>query len=92
MATRYSVRGLWCNSEWEGIALLSDEINVEEHLYEIGMAFFDSCSKDITDIQILDLENGEILWDAEDDCDCEDDNCDDDCGFDPYLGCYTDDC
>jgi hypothetical protein len=20
------------------------------------------------------------------------DNCDDDCGFDPYLGCYTDDC
>lgn len=22
----------------------------------------------------------------------EDDDCDDDCGFDPYLGCYTDDC
>ena len=20
------------------------------------------------------------------------DNCDDDCGFDPYMGCYTDDC
>jgi hypothetical protein len=25
--------------------------------------------------------------------DCEPDySCDDDCGFDPYMGCYTDDC
>ena len=22
----------------------------------------------------------------------EPDYCDDDCGFDPYMGCYTDDC
>ena len=27
-------------------------------------------------------ESGEPDWD----------DCDDDCGFDPYLGCYTDDC
>ena len=25
-------------------------------------------------------------------CESEYDNCDDDFGFDPYLGCYTDDC
>ncbi len=44
-------------------------------------------------IIIMDAETGEILF-----CDIgvEDDpepyGIDDDCGFDPYLGCYTDDC
>lgn len=30
--------------------------------------------------------------DEEDDEDYEPANIDDDCGFDPYLGCFTDDC
>ena len=29
---------------------------------------------------------------AEDEVDYEPNDIDDDCGFDPYLGCYTDDC
>jgi hypothetical protein len=40
-----------------------------------------------------------VFWDKGDDyiCDTEKDgdffdNCDCDMGFDPYLGCYTDDC
>lgn len=37
-------------------------------------------------------------YDPHDDCDNEDfyydepDWIDDDCGFDPYMGCFTDDC
>lgn len=30
--------------------------------------------------------------DLEQTCDDEPDDIDDDCGFDPYMGCFTDDC
>jgi len=30
--------------------------------------------------------------DEDEDEDCEPENIDDDCGFDPYMGCFTDDC
>lgn len=42
-------------------------------------------------------ENGEevAFFDPENPDECGEpdwDGCDDDCGFDPYMGCYTDDC
>jgi hypothetical protein len=42
-------------------------------------------------------ENGEEIafFDPENPDECGEpdwDGCDDDCGFDPYMGCYTDDC
>lgn len=51
-------------------------------------------TEEIEAIYIIDVDTGEVL--AECKPEVEDygdwDNCDDDCGFDPYLGCYTDDC
>ena len=91
MATKYSVRGLR-NSEWVGIALLSDEIKVEENLYYVGMSLLDACPPEIENVQIVNMDTGEILWDADENVDYGDDDCDNDMGFDPYLGCYTDDC
>lgn len=45
-------------------------------------------------VVIMDCETGEILWDIdeEDEPDYEPADIDDDCGFDPYMGCFTDDC
>lgn len=43
---------------------------------------------------ILNTQTGEVVWDAErDEPDDEDsDDCDYEVGYDPYLGCFTDDC
>lgn len=48
----------------------------------------------VSDVCVVDDETGEVFWSFLLDCQPpeEPDNCDDDCGFDPYLGCYTDDC
>jgi hypothetical protein len=44
-------------------------------------------------VAVVDGLTGEVLWDA---CSAaeydEPANIDDDCGFDPYLGCFTEDC
>ena len=41
-------------------------------------------------------EKSKAIWDSVDDQEDEEwdepDNIDDDCGFDPYMGCYSDDC
>lgn len=46
------------------------------------------------DVMIMDTQTGEIVWDAEVEDDAYDEpaDIDDDCGFDPYLGCFTDNC
>lgn len=47
------------------------------------------------EIVCCNAETGEVIFIArahDDDCVEEIDDCDYDCGFDPYLGCFTDDC
>ena len=53
-------------------------------------------ARDVKQILITDSNTGELLATCAPDADF-DDNCNswsynEDCGFDPYLGCYTDDC
>lgn len=44
-------------------------------------------------LDVFDAETGEVVWCHTDDT-WQDEPAwiDDDCGFDPYMGCYTDDC
>ena len=46
------------------------------------------------DLAIVNIVTGEIVWNAADaqEYDYEPADIDDDCGFDPYMGCYSDDC
>ena len=45
-------------------------------------------------VAIVREETGEIIWDNDESYQEEEywNDPDDDCGFDPYMGCYTDDC
>lgn len=88
MATKYSAQ--WSkDGNTESIALFSDAVP-----REVMVDFIDSlwanCADDICYCNVIDMDTGEIIYDR--DSWDEPDNCDDDCGFDPYLGCYTDDC
>ena len=88
MATKYSAQ--WSKGgNTEGIALFSDEVP-----HEVLVDFIDSlwanCADDISYCNVIDMDTGEVIhdrdgWDEPADID-------DDCGFDPYMGCYTDDC
>lgn len=61
--------------------------------------FCDALSYEIdncTAVEAIDLETDSVVYgiykeEEPEDEGLEFDNCDDDCGFDPYLGCYTDD-
>lgn len=52
--------------------------------------------QDIECLYIIDTDTGELLATCEPDEEQQDNyddwDYDEDCGFDPYLGCYTDDC
>lgn len=50
--------------------------------------------EEIEAVYIIDSDTGELLAECKPEVDDyhDWDNCDNDCGFDPYLGCYTDDC
>jgi hypothetical protein len=44
-------------------------------------------------IRVLNMETGEVIFDWDDEHSSWDDwGYNEDMGFDPYLGCYTDDC
>lgn len=90
---KYSAR--WCKiseggSKGKCVALFSDDVP-----FEILRDFVDSLwtqnYEDTRWIDIIDMKTGKIIYDR-DNLENETDNCDDDCGFDPYMGCYTDDC
>lgn len=95
--TKYSVSVLlW--DEWEGFALFSDKVSIED-IVQFCIKEFEHNNQIILgdNIVITDMETGEILWDYNSDYSFIDPDSmlladDDDCGFDPYLGCYTDDC
>ena len=81
---------------WESIALFSDKVSFESMGAFIGAEF--ECGNSLCapcdGIRVVDLTTGEIVLEAEvDDAeDYEPTDIDDDCGYDPYLGCFTDDC
>ena len=93
--TRYSVEIL-VNGEWEGLALFSDKADIHameifcNEQFEIGNNFSAPCDN----IRCLDMETGELIFDYLDEHNWDDEpaDIDSDCGFDPYMGCFTDDC
>lgn len=95
MSTRYSVQ-IHRIEGWESIALFADTVSLEAMGAFIAAEF--QCGNSLDNpcdaIQVLDMETGEIILsaDVENHLDDEPDWIDDDMGFDPYLGCYTDDC
>ena len=75
---------------------------VFDEMVEAGKAMFVNPMLSVENIAIVDDTTGEVLWDAcsedepafidDDPCDIEWDDHYYDMGFDPYMGCYTDDC
>lgn len=99
MATKYSVRICFKGKDSESVALLADTIPHEcivdfvDSLWANGVDWQDGkCNLNWVDC--IDMDTGEVVYDRNswDEPDLFDDDCDNDCGFDPYLGCYTDDC
>lgn len=88
MATKYAANW-YKNGAREGIALFSDEVP-REVLVDFVDSVWANCAGDIQRVEMVDMDNGEVIHDKEDGD--APDNCDDDCGFDPYMGCYSDDC
>ena len=87
MATKYS--GRWCrDGASESIALFSDKVSVDS-LQDWVDSIWDN-HENLDWVDVIDMDTGEVVADRY--SFDEVDNCDDDCGFDPYLGCYTDDC
>jgi len=88
-------------SEWQNVATFDELvvdmdiiINTAFHLAE-KLVENDECF--VQDVCVTDTETGEVFWAYQWDCKriqnyLEPADIDNDCGFDPYLGCYTDDC
>lgn len=93
--TKYSC-DIHTAEDWESIALFSDKVSFEAMgacvgaELECGNSLYAPCDA----IRVVDITTGEIVLEVEvgDSEDYEPANIDDDCGFDPYLGCFTDDC
>lgn len=86
--TKYSMEVLDKeNNEWTPVALFSDIVPTDV-LHEMCNAMWD-CVEGAAQVAVIDMDTGEVV--AENDVEVWDD-CDNDCGYDPYLGCFTDDC
>ena len=92
MATRYSMNVLDAETnEWEGIALFSDLFTTEA-LKAVGRSTWEEI-EGAANLAIVDMDTGEAVFDAVDDAALDLDwGYNEDCGYDPYMGCYTDDC
>lgn len=93
--TKYSIRFAINYGTFEEAALFSDWVPAMTLVN-----FCDDLSNEIdncTAVEAIDLETNSVVYGIYEEEEPEDeglefDNCDNDCGFDPYLGCYTDDC
>lgn len=95
MATKYSVRICFKGKDSESVALLTDTIPNEciidfvDSLWAHGVEWQDD-KCDLNWVDCIDMDTGEVVYDRN--SWDEPDLFDDDCGFDPYMGCYTNDC
>ena len=96
MATKYSARWRWEGKDSESVALFSADVPQEVLVDFVDSLWANAANwqagegEDLRWVDCIDMETGEVIaersdWD-------EPANIDDDCGFDPYMGCYTDDC
>lgn len=86
--TLYSV-SYFCDGEETPCALFSDTTPEE-----VIMTFCDALCDAVvgcTCVRMTNLDTMLMVYEVTP-CDPEPWGIDDDCGFDPYMGCYTDDC
>lgn len=91
MATRYSMEV--CDAEtgeYTPVALFSDIVPADV-LHELCVTLFEN-TEGASTVLCVDMDTGEVVAEAAEPDYEEPDWIDDDCGFDPYLGYYTDDC
>lgn len=87
--TLYSV-SYFCGNEETPCALFSDTVPEDvimtfcDDMLESGV---DNCDR----VRMTNLDTMQMVYEVTP-CDPEPWDIDDDCGFDPYMGCYTDDC
>ena len=92
--TKYSIRFAINYGTFEEAALFSEWVPAMTLVN-----FCDDLSNETdncTAVEAIDLETGAVVYGIYEEEEPEDeglefDNCDNDCGFDPFLGCYTDD-
>ncbi len=91
MATKYSMEV--CDAEtgeYTPVALFADFIPADV-LHDMCVAMLDHIEGAST-VLVVDMDTSEVIAEAAEPDYDEPDFCDYDCGFDPYMGCYTDDC
>lgn len=72
-----------------GCKPLNEIIDFIEHIYSDDTMF---CGKYVQKVIATDTKTGELIAECEPDDPYDDWNYNEDIGYDPYLGCYTDDC
>lgn len=85
---------IWTAADgWEKIAIFDP--TVVQEMIGTGRAIAVNPLISAENVAIIDHMTGEVVWDscseAEEE-DCEPDDIDSDFGFDPYMGCFSDDC
>ena len=92
MATMYSMEV--CDAEtgeYTPVALFSDIVPADV-LHELCVTLFEN-TEGASTVVCIDMDTGEVVAEAaEPDPDFEDWGFNEDMGYDPYMGCYTDDC
>lgn len=91
MATKYSMEV--CDAEtgeYTPVALFSDIVPADV-LHELCVTLFEN-TEGASTVLVVDMDTGEVIAEAAEPDYDEPDFCDYDSGFDPYMGCYTDDC
>ena len=92
MATKYSME--ICDaetSEYTPVALFADFVPVDV-LHDLCVALFED-TEGASTVVVIDIDTGEVIAEVAEANNYSDPDCgyNEDCGFDPYLGCYTDD-
>ena len=75
-----------------GCKPLNEVLDFVEHIFNNDTMF---CGEYVQKVVVTDTNTGELIAECDPDCDdktCNDWDYNEDMGFDPYLGCYSDDC
>lgn len=91
MATKYSMEV--CDAEtgeYTPVALFADFVPADV-LHDLCVAMLEDLEGAST-VVVVDMDTGEIVAEAAEPDDDSDWGYNEDMGFDPYMGCYTDDC
>jgi hypothetical protein len=83
---------VYYKGKWETLVLVKGGVP-DYAILDMAMAIDVDPTIPHDNVAVVDQTNGEVLWDA---CSAaeydEPADIDSDVGFDPYMGCYSDDC